>query len=1092
MRNTVRFAWPASLAVIALLLHGQNNDPLEQGFRQPPVEARPSFYFLLLNGYLNRGYLEQELRQYRDAGFGSLCLFDMGARGEKSAQPPAGPAFLGPESAADIAHVIRTADKLGMTVDLSVSSSWDMGGSWVEPRDASMTLLNAHVDIQGPREIDMALPLPALPAETPKTADGKPQFSKDIAALAIRDPRFLEGYSFVVQLEPPWRERVTRIVLFNTNSGEAENYYAKDFVVSVSTTTADPSSFREVVRGSLAPREGPQPFTFPPTAAKYVKLTLRNGHNPRSGKLQLGEFQVWSESGKNVAQSHRVNRALDGADLVRQPSSQGQLGAWSAANIHDNILSGARGSWSSGPPPLRIDSLNNVVDISKFVDASGRLRWKAPAGRWRIIRYLAVNTGERLKVPSPNSDGLATDHFSEPATVRYINEVIKRLQPAVGDFRKSALKELYLASYEVRGQVWTPAFLEEFRKRRGYDLTPYLPALSGSQVQSDDTTERVLYDYRKTQGELLVDNYYRAAVRIAGQAGLGVESEAGGPGPPIHQVPVDSLLANGAVTSIRGEFWPYRMNAGAMWVVKETAAAGHAYGKPIVSMEAFTSSYHWYEGPQDLKASADRAFAEGMNHVVWHTASHQPPESGKPGWVYYAGTHITPNVTWWPMARPFLDYLSRASFLLRQGLPVSDVLYYYGDQGYNFIPPKHVDPSLGPGFDYDVTNADALVKRLTFKNGKLQWPEGTSYPLMALPDRDDMDLDALRQLANLVEQGATVVGRKPARSTGFGGYPERDNQVRNLANQIWGDASTPSGEHSYGKGKVIWGRTLRDTLARMGVGPDFTFSGKAEDVDFVHRRAGGTEIYFVRNKTRAWVEGTARFRVAAKQPEFWHAESGGIEPATNYSVESGAVSVPLRLAPDGSVFVVFRRPAAAIQRTTPRPVETVAVEGPWQVQFPAGLGAPPSATFANLQSWTENANEGIRYFSGIAEYRKQWTAPRGWPRAGRKTVLDLGDLWAVAEVQVNGKQPKVVWQRPFRVDITGDLQAGSNDIRIRVANNWVNRLVGDARGAGAKITRTNVTSNSPAGTPWAKVEPRPSGLFGPVRVHAADRAADIR
>ncbi|MFN7934655.1 MAG: glycosyl hydrolase [Bryobacteraceae bacterium] len=1031
---------------------------LEESFRNPPLSARPSFYFLLLNGYLNREYLPTELAQYRDAGFGSLTLFDMGARGEKAAQPPAGPEFLSAKSADDIAHVIRTAGKLGMDVDLSVSSSWDMGASWVKPEEASMTLLSSHLDIEGPGSFDVPLPLPALPAETPKGPGGEPLFRKEIATLAIANPRALEGYTFIIQLEPPYPRRIHRVVLFNTNSGEAENYFAKDFVVSVSNTTADTPAFTQVLSAALEPKEGAQAFSFPATQAKYVKLTLKSGHNSRSSKLQLGEFQVWTTAERNVALSHKVNRLVDGADLVRQPSAQGQLGDWAASNIHDNVLSGARGSWASGAAPLRVDKMDEIQDISRHVDAQGRLRWSAPAGRWRVIRYLAVNTGERLKVPSPNSDGLATDHFSEPATVRYINEVVRRLQPAIGDIRKSALKELYLASYEVRGQVWTPRFLEEFRKRRGYDLTPYLPALTGSQIGDEATTERVLYDYRKTQGELLVDNYYRAAVRTAAQAGLGVESEAGGPGPPIHQVPVDALLANSAVTTVRGEFWPYRQNAAAMWVVKETAAAAHIYGKPIVAMEAFTSSYHWYEGPQDLKASADRAFAEGMNHVVWHTASHHPPEAGKPGWVYYAGTHLTPNVVWWPFARPFLDYLARASFLLRQGVPVSDVVHYYGDQGYNFVPPKHVDPGTGYGYDYDVINADAVIRRLTFRNGRLTLPEGTSYAVLALQDREDMDLDVLRKIATLAEQGATIVGPKPRRATGYSGYPGKDAQVREVADLLWGR-------------RLITNRTVRDAMASLRVGPDLRFSGDEAAIDFVHRRTAKEDVYFVRNKTKQWVEGDATFRVSGRHPEIWDAATGSIEARSGNPVH-------LRLPPDGSTFVVFRE-GAGKSAPEAKPAAVVStLEGPWEVHFGPKLGAAERAVFPKLISWTDHTDEGIRYYSGIAEYRKRFTVQG----SASRVTLDLGEMWAVAEVSVNGGKPQVVWQRPFEADITADVKPGENELRVRVANNWVNRLVGDARGAGAKIAKTNVTTNSPAGTPWAKVEPRASGLLGPVRV----------
>ena len=174
-----------------------------------------------------------------------------------------------------------------------------------------------------------------------------------------------------------------------------------------------------------------------------------------------------------------------------------------------------------------------------------------------------------------------------------------------------------------------------------------------------------------------------------------------------------------------------------------------------------------------------------MNHVVWHTATHQPDEGGDPGWVYGAGTHLTPRLVWWPMAKPFIDYLSRCSFLLQQGLFVADVCYYYGDQGYNFVPPKHVDPSLGYGFDYDVTNAEVILQRLTVRDGRVTLPDGMRYELLVLPERDDIDPTVLRKVAELVEAGATVVGPKPTKATGLHQHVARDQAVRALAGKVW-------------------------------------------------------------------------------------------------------------------------------------------------------------------------------------------------------------------------------------------------------------------------------------------------------------------
>lgn len=612
---------------------------LEAGFRDPPNEARPSAYWLWLNGYVNRAHVEPELKAFHDAGVRGLCIFDMGARGSPEALPPAGPPFMSEQSVADIAHAVRVAGRLGMDVQLSVASSWDMGGAWVEPRHASMGLFQSETAIDGPAAVDRVLPFPPIPAKAPRRPDGTPAFYRDIAVLALPADRRLPGYDFVFRLDPPGVRSLDYAVLHNTPSEDPATYgdlhlFTKDFSVAVSTTTPTDDAFREVLRGSLKPTTGPQRFDVPPAKARYVRLRILSGHNPDFDRVQLGEFQLFDTEGINVVASHAADRNRDGAALLGRPPALGRDRAWTAGNLHDGRTTGAGGAWCApGPPPLFIENPGTIVDLTDRIDAEGRLRWNAPAGRWTILRLVCMNTGERLKVPSPNSDGLATDHFSREATRTFLNYLIGRLESELGDLEETALTHLYLASYEVRGAVWTPDMIRQFRRYRGYDMTPYLPALSGSIVRSEEITRRFLYDYRKTLGDLLVDAYYRAAVDAAHAAGLGVESEAGGPGPPIHQVPVDALKALGSLDEVRGEFWPKRPRADRLWVVKETACAAHTYGKRRVHMEAFTSMYHWQDGPFDLKPSADRAFCEGMNHVVWHTGAHQPPEAGRPGWV---------------------------------------------------------------------------------------------------------------------------------------------------------------------------------------------------------------------------------------------------------------------------------------------------------------------------------------------------------------------------------------------------------------------------------------------------------------------------
>jgi hypothetical protein len=792
-------------------------EDLQNGFQNPPRAARPSLYWLWLNGYVNQDYIESELRAYAQKGIGGILIFDMGARGDQKYAPPAGPAFMSKESVEHIAQATETARQLGLDVQLAACSSWDLGAPWVTPSQASMALYHTETRIEGPRQLAQKLPYPTLPAAVPRNAAGDPVFSQEVAVLAVREDARLPGHEFLFRLPRGDLHQIDHVVLVNSHCPDPRRpsklaSFSKDFSVAVSTQQEDPTEFQEVVSASLEAHARPQRFDFQNTQARFVRLRIINGHSADSESVQLAEFEVYSVDGENVAASKAIDRTKDAAEIVDFTSEAAAGGNWTVGNLHDGARSRPDGVWSFfGPPPLRIRRPEDVVDLSSSVDQSGELRWQVPDGKWTIMRFVCANTGERLKVPSPNSDGLATDHFSADATRAFIETLTDRLEKQMGDLSAAGLKQLYLPSYEVVNAKWTPNFLDEFRKYRGYEMKPYLPVLAGCEMVNHEHTQRFRFDFQKTLGDLLVDAYYRAASEAAHAAGLGIEAEAGGPGPPVHQVPVDALKALGAIDEMRGEYWPWRPQRDALWVVKETACAAHIYGRKRVHMEAFTGFRHWEHSPFELKPSADRAFCEGMNHVVWHTGSHQPPEAGKPGWVYGAGTHLTPNRVWWPMAKPFLDYLSRCSYLLQQGHFVGDVCYYYGDEGANFVPPKHVDPSLGPGYDYDVVNRQVILERMSVEDGKIALPGGLRYELLVLPDREDIDLDVLEKIQQLLQAGATVVGPKPTKSNGLANIARRERKIKRLGDLIWGDCDGKTVlHHKSCRGDVFYGKPLRE------------------------------------------------------------------------------------------------------------------------------------------------------------------------------------------------------------------------------------------------------------------------------------------
>ncbi len=1100
--GSLRLRHPGLLTLFLITVHAltsaspanqSSGDALVAGFANPPACARPSTYYLLLNGHVNPDHITAEIRQLHDAGIRGLCVFDMGARGPKETLPPQGPQFMSDAWLDNFASILRTAAELNMDVQLAVSSSWDMGASWVRPRDASKALYHASISVTGPTSLNEVLPMPNIPSRAPTDKDGKPLFLKEIAVLAIPEGKRQDSHEFIFELPAPGEPLIDHVVLYNTESDDASAHgpmhlFAKDFSVAVSRTDSRDESFREILRASLQPHTKAQRFDFTAAPARFIRLRIYNGHNPRFDRVTLGEFQAFSTDGKNVAASHEADRTGKSARLVRF-TSQYDRGGWTADNVHDGVHSGPQGSWSSASlPPLVVPNAEAIINLTDRLDADARLQWDVPEGNWTITRYVCANTGETLKVPSPASDGLATDHFSAPVTREYIEVLVSRLSRRIDQSHRAALKQLYLPSYEVRGAVWTDDFIQQFQAYRGYDCTRYLPALNGTIIQSSEITHRFLYDFKKTLGDLLVDAYYRTASEAARRAGMGIEAESGGPGPPVHHVPVDALKALGAIDEMRGEFWPWRDWMGPLWVVKETACAAHIYGRKRVHMEAFTGFRHWQDGPFDLKPAADRAFCEGMNHVVWHTSSHQPPEAGKPGWVYGAGTHLTPNLAWWPMAHAFIDYLSRCSFMLQQGLFVTDVCYYYGDQGANFVPPKHVDPSLGYGYDYDVTNAEVILNRMTVRDGRITLPDGMQYELLVLPDRPDIDLTVLKKIASLIKEGATVVARKPAQSSGLHEWPDRDAEVVRLADVIWGDCDGRRvKENAYGKGKVVWGRTLRQVLSDRRIGPDFSFTARNDDADveYIHRRTDTADIYFIRNAKMRSQQIEACFRVFEKTPQLWHPDTGAITSPRSYQRTDRGIRIPLSLDPAGSLFVVFRHSADPPSASTMVLREDAAsdLNGSWQVSLLSQYDRPLSITLPQLISWTEHHDPRVRYFSGIARYEKSFEISPDRLDAGRRLYLDLGDLWTAAEVTLNGTSLGVVWKPPYRIDITDAVRPGRNRLEARIANTWANRLIGDALSpADQRFCRTNITGSGTPRKAWKDIEPRPSGLFGPVRL----------
>lgn len=755
-----------------------------------------------------------------------------------------------------------------------------------------------------------------------------------------------------------------------------------------------------------------------------------------------------------------------------------------------------------------------VIDVTKNMDANGRLTWAAPEGTWTVLRFGYTLLGAKTSCTSPGSKGYEIDFLSARALDMHWAETGAKMFADAGPLLGKTLKYVHDDSYEVTNPfpaqlTWTPEFRAEFRARRGYDLLAYLPVLTGSIANSRAVSNRFLWDYRRTIADLFADGHYRHLRDLAQKHGVGTHPESGGPFWPC----IDALQTEGINDVPMGEFWkrvPEQPDGKIMWsdtanyaicdTVRQAASAAHIYGKPICQAEAFTSmGPNWEEDFYDLKDVGDRAFCAGLTRNVLCFYVHQGSLDAKPGYEWEAaGTHFDRNVTWWNQSHAWLKYLARCQYMLQQGRFVADLLYFYGEDAPNYVPAKtHMHPPLPAGYDCDTTNADVLLNRLSVKDGRLTLPDGMSYRLLVLPERRAMSLAVLRKIKELVEAGATAVGPKPERTPGLTGYPQCDADVKRLADELWGDVDGKQlKERKVGQGRIIDGKPLEDILAADGIGPDFTYGNgiksdklPAGTLDFIHRSTGDAEVYFISNQTSQPQDAICGFR-GEKTAQTWDPVTGERWHEATWG-SPGRTAVGLTFASRQSWFVVLGAGAGyggtkSHDRASPQKggyghVAPTELSGPWTVKFDPKWGGPPSVVFQQLEDWTKRPEPGIRYYSGKAVYEKTFDLPGPLRGSGQRIYLDLGRIKNVAEVRLNGKDLGVIWTAPWHVEITGAVQPTGNRLEIAVVNLWPNRLIGDAGLPPEKrLTATNVKK-------FKKDSPLlESGLLGPVTLRTPE------
>ena len=523
-----------------------------------------------------------------------------------------------------------------------------------------------------------------------------------------------------------------------------------------------------------------------------------------------------------------------------------------------------------------------VVDLSDNFSNDGVLEWNAPKGDWIILRFGHTPIGTTNRPAPPEAKGLEVDKMSKTAVDAYWKGGVQPIIDKLGDLIGTTVNNCLIDSYEVETTNWTTGFETQFKNLRGYDLTTYLPTLAGYYVESGEVSERFLWDFRRTIGDLIAENYYAHFAELCHKNGMQFSVEP-------YWGPFDNMQVGATGDIVMCEFWsggyPFFDSA------KFVSSIAHLNGSSIVGAESFTGIGGWDKHPANIKSIGDQAWAQGITRFIFHTYVHQPWDVAPGLALSYHGFDFNRLNTWWLQSKGYMDYLARSQYLLQQGKNVADVLVFTGESSPNigFIKPE----IKAMGFDYDLIGANKL-KDLTVKNGTIYSSVGNTYKVLVLPDSDFIKPETLQKVKELVDGGAKVIGKKPSQSPSLTNYPNSDDVVKKQVEELW----------TFGLVKDI---SIETVLSEKT--PDFKVEvGDASDLSFIHRKTADADIYFIANTRKEAREITARFRVTGKQPELWNSEKGTIEDLVVFNENEDGTAIPLSLGMEESVFIVFKKP----------------------------------------------------------------------------------------------------------------------------------------------------------------------------------------
>ncbi len=1071
-------------------------DALERGFQTPPASAKPMTWMHWMDNNISAAGMTKDLEAIADVGIGGALIFSI-ARGI----PDGKVIFNSPQYRDIMAHSAREAQRLGLQIGAHNCDGWSSsGGPWVKVEDSMKRIVWSETVVRGGARVGADLP-------QPPTQLG---FYRDIAIVAF----------------PASENELAMDKMKPTLAASAPDFDA----APLTTSTLDDSARLDTPKGekSWLQLAYDQPFRAQSISIEHdsrnANATLFSSDDGVNfskvadlGKVRTGKGTwIFDQSFAPVAaRFFRVefNESLNlrGLELASQP----RLPDWIDRNAMGSASDDKLASLAQ-LNPRQFTPLNRVHVIADRPDAKGQLTTVLPDGNWRIMRFGATTTAATNNPATVEGKGLEIDKLDSVALDKHFAAYLGKLADDIGPLTGKSFVFSEIDSYEMGGQNWTANLDAKFRAKNGYELTPFLPLLAGRFVGDAQTATAVTRDFRGLVSGLMTDNYYRRFAELCHARGMKSYVEPYGNGP------LNSLTVGGTADIPMGEFW---MNLNSVETLKVAASSAHIYGKPIVSAEAFTSwaDLNWKIHPALMKYSGDTAWTMGVNEFMFHRYAHQANTRVAPGMTMgNVGSHIDGTQTWWRNGgKAWMQYLARGQFLLRQGVPVADVLYFVGEASPHGTPAK-ISPALPLGTNFDHCDREVLLNRISVKDGRLTLPEGTSYRVLMLGNSENLSLQMLRRVQTLAEQGAIITGPKPLAPLGYLEQRTKRAEFNALADQIWGDGKAPFNQ--VGKGRIYGVTDWQKIFADADVAPDFVAQGEGK-TRFIHRKVGASDVYFFLNDEEKARTINASFRVNNQIPELWHADTGEVEKLAQFVQQMDRTDVQIPLPAQGSAFVVFRQavpadgPAGlllssnsligdsenelspsivfdddnkvrvrartnktftiinaqnvvryAVVDNLPAPMP---IEGAWQINFEgAAVAEPRDLAFDNLTDWKDHARDDIQHFSGSATYSKTVDLPINWTANGNRAYLDLGRVEIAAEVKVNGQTLPTLWKAPFVVDVTDAIQTGPNQIEVRVTNLWANRLIGDA----ALPDKSGYDSSDDKMADWyVRNEPQPAG-----------------